>query len=102
MIEMTNVIDLYCFHGGLRADFLSFSLETRPFFIYRIVNSLCLKKEGEAISVTYLKRKTATVNTACMTVTENAMQAIAAAWKTRSGRDPPSVILLTKKNTKKG
>lgn len=60
------------------------------------------KKEGEATSVTYLKRKTATANTVCITAAGNARQAIVAVWKTRSGRDPPSVILLTKKNTKKG
>ena len=79
-----------------------FFLSILPFFGFLIVNSLCLKKEGEVISVTYSKKKIATANTACTTVTENAKQAIVAVWKTRSERDPPSAILLTKKNTKKG
>ena len=86
----------------LGAELRDFFSRFCPFFVFLIVNSLCLKKEGEVISVTYSKKKIATANTACITVTENAKQAIAAVWKTRSGRDPPSVILPTKKNTKKG
>ena len=68
-----------------------------PFFVFLYVKYLCLSERGSS-SVTFIKKKIATAATACTAGAGNAVPSVAAAWKIRFARAPPSSMKTTKKS----